>query len=506
MGGACHERLPVPKGVRIIHLWPAGQSPAKGGSIGGLWASRNVPDGPVMIEATETEPIGAVAGVALTMGALTLWPSGPARPAVGGRCQTGPTAVESTPQMPNDERIHQLLHDFLVARLGVAAQPRLHGLARVSTGRSRENWLVDVSWSETASSLPGHPEVPSGGPGYSGPTDGDRGRPGQPVQSGGDRGRAGLSDGAPGLTGEPGGEPGRAGGDGDAAIPADGDGPQQRREALIVRLDPDGGLLETDRATEFAVLAALARSDLPAPTPRWLDATGAELGRPALLMVREPGECEYFVLNGDRPLDQRVRLARRFCDLLAHVHRLDWRALGLGEVLVDPGTHAARHELEQWRAILQRDQLEAHPELELAARWLERHAPVNTATVLVHGDYKPGNVLLVDGEPGALLDWELAHLGDPHEDLGWVTQPLRTREHLIPGAWEQEDLFDYYEELSGWRPDRHAIAWWNVLACYKTAVMQVSGLRSYVEGRADELYQPTAAVLLALLDKVEGRA
>ncbi|MFN0029885.1 MAG: phosphotransferase family protein [Acidimicrobiales bacterium] len=359
--------------------------------------------------------------------------------------------------MPSDERIHQLLHDFLVARLGSAARPRLAGLARVATGRSRENWLVDLSWFEPAAPPRAQPaDVPENPP---------------------DAGSR-----------EPGPE-------------------REHTEPLIVRLDPEGGLLETDRATEFAVLAALARSDLPAPTPRWLDPTGQELGRPALLMVREPGECDYFVVNGERPLEERVRLARRFCELLAHVHRLDWHDLGLGEALSDPGPgRAAGHELEQWQAILRRDQLEAYPELELAAWWLARHAPTNTRTTLVHGDFKPGNVLLVDGEPGALLDWELAHLGDPHEDLGWVTQPLRTREHLIPGAWEREDLFQHYEAVTGWELDRHAIVWWNVLACYKTAVMQVSGLRSYIEGRADELYQPTAAVLLALLDAVEGRS
>ncbi len=340
--------------------------------------------------------------------------------------------------MSSDEQIPQLLQDFLVARLGAAARPRLHGLARVATGRSRENWLVDLSWSETSTSSAAN---------------------------------------------------------------------EERRQPLIVRVDPDGGLLETDRATEFAVLQALDRSDLPAPTPRWLDPTGDELGRPALIMVREPGECDYFVLNGERALDERVGLARRFCELLAHVHRLDWQELGLAEVLTDPGPgNAARHELDQWQAILRRDQLEPYPELELAAHWLARHAPTNVRTTLVHGDYKPGNVLLVDGEPGALLDWELAHLGDPHEDLGWVTQPLRILEHLIPGAWERDQLLDHYEAVAGWRPDRDAIAWWNVLACYKTAVMQVSGLRSYIEGRADELYQPTAAVLLVLLDAVQGRS
>lgn len=122
---------------------------------------------------------------------------------------------------------------------------------------------------------------------------------------------------------------------------------------------------------------------------------------------------------------------------------------------------------------------------------------------IVHRDFKPGNILL-DGndQVTALLDWELAHLGDPNEDLGWVTQPLRAGEHLIPGSWTAEDLFQRYELRTGNPVDRTAVAWWNVLASFKTAAMQVTGLRSFVEGRSDEPYQPSAPVLRNLLDVV----
>jgi len=333
--------------------------------------------------------------------------------------------------------IGERLERFLVRRLGAGARPRVTNLHRVGVGRSRENWLFDAEWQSAGAVV---------------------------------------------------------------------------REPLIVRRDPLGGLLETDRAVEFAILDALGPTAVPAPQVRWLDATGAELGRPSLVMVREPGECDYFVLNGDRPLTGRVVLAERFCRMLATVHEADWQAVGLGDVLDDPGPDAARAALDAWEQILRRDQLEPYPELDLAARLLRARAPRSPRTVLVHGDFKPGNVLLcADGAdsgdaesgevvPGALLDWELAHLGDAHEDLGWVTQPLRTREHLIAGAWDAEDLLACYETVTGRAVDREAVRWWNAMACYKTAVMQVSGLRSYVEGRCDELYQPTAAVLRTLLD------
>ncbi|MFN0089765.1 MAG: phosphotransferase family protein [Acidimicrobiales bacterium] len=273
-------------------------------------------------------------------------------------------------------------------------------------------------------------------------------------------------------------------------------------EALIARRDPPGGLLETDRAVEFAVLRALEGTAIPAPRARWLDPTGEALGRPSLVMRREEGVCDYFVLNGERPLADRVALARRLCDLLVRIHQLDWRAAGLGEVLADPGPDAARVELAAWEAVVRRDQLEAQPELEAIAGWLSRHAPASARTVLVHADFKAGNLLLDGDEIVVLLDWELAHLGDAMEDLGWITQPLRRREHLIPGAWERAELFAHYEAAAGVAVDEAAVHWWNVLACYKTAAMQLSGLGSFVEGRSDELYRPTVTLLRTAFDLI----
>lgn len=278
----------------------------------------------------------------------------------------------------------------------------------------------------------------------------------------------------------------------------------EEREPLIVRRDPAGGLVETQRAQEFALLKALEDSALPTPRVRWLDATGAWLGRPSLIMQRVHGAPEYYVINGERPLEVRLRLAQQLCDLLADVHLLDWRSLGVGEILDDPGPSAARAELDRFVEVLHDDQLEPYPELEFAIDWMRSEAPSSSATVLVHGDYKPGNVLLDGDRITALLDWELAHLGDPLEDLGWVTQPLREREHLIPGVWDRAQLVDRYEKATGFEVDPPALQWWNVFATFRTAVMQVSGLRSYLEGRSEESYRPTAKVLSELVGSVGG--
>lgn len=276
-------------------------------------------------------------------------------------------------------------------------------------------------------------------------------------------------------------------------------------EPLIVRRDPEGGLVDTDRALEFDLLRALEGSDLPTPGVRWLDSTGQWLGRPSLVMRRQSGESDYYVLNGDRPLEERLALARRFCDLLSAVHRVPWAELGLGAILADPGPEAARAELGRFVTVLRNDELRTYAEIEAARAWLEEHAPRASRTVLVHGDFKPGNVLLAGEEITALLDWELAHLGDPLEDLGWVTQPLREREHLIPENWEREQLISAYQATTGFDVDADALHWWQAFATFRTAVMQVSGLRAYVDGRAEKAYRPTARVLSTLIDQVEAR-
>jgi aminoglycoside phosphotransferase (APT) family kinase protein len=277
----------------------------------------------------------------------------------------------------------------------------------------------------------------------------------------------------------------------------------EEREALILRRDPEGGLVETDRATEFAVLRSLERSSLQVPRARWLDAQGTWLGRPSLIMNREVGEAEYRVLNGNRPPAERKALAEQFCDLLGQVHRVDWRQLGLADVFPDPGQRAASVELGRWERILRRDQLEAYPELELAISWLREFAPSSRRTVLVHADFKPGNILLDGRRVTALLDWELAHLGDPAEDLGWVTQPLRAREHLITGEWARRDLLEHYSRVTGFELDDANIDWWATFATFKTAVMQVSGLRSFVEGRSFQPYRPSRKVLGTLLRAID---
>jgi aminoglycoside phosphotransferase (APT) family kinase protein len=272
---------------------------------------------------------------------------------------------------------------------------------------------------------------------------------------------------------------------------------------LLLRRDPTGGVVETSRRTEFDLLSVLAPTGLPVPTVLWMDESGERLGRPAMVVGRHPGRAHRGVLGPADPLAlgaDRARLAVDMCDLLADLHAVDLRATGADSVLVRPAGSAAASELRYWTAELDREELEPHPALRLVGRWLRDHIPAAAGpSVLVHGDFRPGNVLVDNGRIGHLLDWELARIGDRHDDLGWYCTDMYRSEHFIPGVWEQDDFLRRYAERSGRAVDREAVRYWAVMAGFRLAVMGLAGVSSFVDGRSNRPAKPVDAFAARLL-------
>ena len=284
----------------------------------------------------------------------------------------------------------------------------------------------------------------------------------------------------------------------------DASGAQSHR--LMLMRDAAGTLLATDRTREFAVLKALEGTSVQAPKAHWMDPDGRWLGGPSLIMDRMPGTCDYLVLNGDRPLEARLSLARSFTDLMARIHTIDWPARGLGAVLDVPTGAPSRVELAHWEAEYRRVRLEPHPELDYVLAWMRLNAPQAEAIVLVHGDFKPGNALIDGDHISAKLDWETAHLGDPLEDLGWVTNPVRKREHQIAGVWEREQIVAAYRALTGRQVDEAALRWWNVFSCWKLAVIQLTAVNEFVAGRYDRVFQTPSWLYRPMFQMMENVA
>lgn len=275
-------------------------------------------------------------------------------------------------------------------------------------------------------------------------------------------------------------------------------------ERLMLMRDAAGTLLHTDRAREFAVLKVLANTGVPAPKVYWIDEQGRRLGAPSVVMQRMPGACDYMVLNGAGTLEARLALARAFIELMASIHAVDWRAHGLADTLEVPDGAPSLRELAHWEAEYRRAQLEPHPELDYVLSWLKRRAPGAETIVLVHGDFKPGNALVQDGRITAKLDWETAHLGDPLEDLGWVTNPVRKREHQIPGHWERREIVAAYRELTGRSVREADLLWWNVLSCWKLSVIQLTAVAEFVAGRYNRVFQTPSWLFRPMFQMMEA--
>ena len=273
----------------------------------------------------------------------------------------------------------------------------------------------------------------------------------------------------------------------------------------ILRRDPDASLLESDREIEFRVMDAVWGQGVPVPRMHWLETDARWLGRPFFVMERIDG-CETspqkLLLD---PAYARVQpgLARRFVEILASIHALDWRALGLDFLGVPAGPEGcAQMEIEKWEGVVKRDALEPQPVLAGAFRWLRRYLPPPAQRiVLVHADYRAGNFLYdSEGEIRAFLDWEMVHLGDPLEDVAWACiRPWRWAGDERIGGWmERREFYRLYEEASGFRVDEAAVRFWEVLGNVKLAAIFLTGARSFCQGR-------TRSIMMALVGRNIGR-
>jgi aminoglycoside phosphotransferase (APT) family kinase protein len=263
---------------------------------------------------------------------------------------------------------------------------------------------------------------------------------------------------------------------------------------FVIRRDPPASLLVTDRDVEFQVMAAVGRAGVPVPRVLWLETDGQYLERPFFVMERIDG-CEtapHALLADPQYAGARPRLAERFVQVLASLHALDWGSLGLGEALGPPPapSECARREIEKWEQVLERDALGPQPVLRAALRWLRRHLPPPAQRiVLVHGDYRVGNFLYdPQGEVRGVLDWEMAHLGDPLEDLAWAClRPWRwAGDERVGGLLERERFFRLYEELTGLQVEPEAVRFWEVLGNVKLATIFITGARALAEGKSRE--------------------
>lgn len=263
---------------------------------------------------------------------------------------------------------------------------------------------------------------------------------------------------------------------------------QARSRRLILRRDPPASLIDTERRVEFEAYRAFAGSAVPVPQMLWLEEKDDALDHPFFVAEEICGfEASPQVLLSGAYDGILPRVAERKWSILGEIARADPAALGLTQWMDAPALHACwKRELDHWEALIDRDQAEPLPVTRAAIRWLRAHPPpAGQKLSVVHGDYRTGNFLF--DEAGAIhgvLDWEMSHLGDPLEDLGWSLQPIWTfgRPGKAGGLCDPAQAIAIWERASGLKADPAALHWWILFNCVKGQGIWIGSAAAFNRG------------------------
>jgi aminoglycoside phosphotransferase (APT) family kinase protein len=292
---------------------------------------------------------------------------------------------------------------------------------------------------------------------------------------------------------------------------------------LVLRRGPFGNQVKSahDMGREFHVLTKLSAIYPPAPRPRAYCDDPAVIGAPFYLMERRRG----VILRADLPPGLTIdpptarRLGTALIDNLADLHALDYRAAGLGD-LGRPDGYVAR-QLAGWADRYGKSKTDDVAAMDRVGRWLADHLPAESGAALIHNDYKHDNLVLDSRDLTrivAVLDWEMATVGDPLMDLGttlgyWVEadDPPELRQRAmgptgLPGNPTRRELAERYAARTG--RDLTNVVFYYAYGLFKIAVIVQQIYARYVRGhtrdprfaRLNEL----VAVLAAQADRAIG--
>jgi aminoglycoside phosphotransferase (APT) family kinase protein len=275
----------------------------------------------------------------------------------------------------------------------------------------------------------------------------------------------------------------------------------------VLRRPPRGAFLPSahDVSREYRVLSALSSSRVRSPRTILACDDESVIGAPFYLMERVRG----VVIRRDLPdwmeEGDRAALGDELVDALTELHEVDYKAVGL-EGFGKPDGYLDR-QLRRWSGQLELTLPHTRPlpELERVGEWLRDNVPASPPSTIVHGDYKLDNVMYGSQSPvslRAILDWEMATLGDPLADLGWmvsfwiepgeaIAEPLQdfSRVTALPGFRSRGELVRRYVQTTG--RDASALDWYRVLAVYKLAVLLEGSYARHLSGVTDDPFFAT---------------
>ena len=279
------------------------------------------------------------------------------------------------------------------------------------------------------------------------------------------------------------------------------EGEATRTEPFILRIDPPASLVESEREVEYAFYSAFEHTDVPVPRMRWLEQDASHLGAPFFIMDRILG-CDSHPQRILAPDYAGVlpMLGRRMYEILGAIHRFDWRESAIAPVATAPTPDACwSREVDYWEDMINRHEISPQPIARAAIRWLRANPPPPAQRVsVVHGDYRVGNFLYTHEGIHGVVDWEMAHLGDPLEDLAWSFMEVWewARDGKKGGIIDADEAIAIYEDASGIRVDRDALHWWDVFNGLKGQGIWITGTHAYQDGDSKELILATTSYWL----------
>jgi aminoglycoside phosphotransferase (APT) family kinase protein len=258
----------------------------------------------------------------------------------------------------------------------------------------------------------------------------------------------------------------------------------------VLRRDPKGSVSLVPMGEEFALVRAAADAGVPVPEPVAFEPDGGRFGSPGMLMAHVEGtSVAPRVLR--KPEYERARraLPAQLAESLARIHAIDPGSLDgvLPAATADP----AASQIDEWERQL--DEIgEPLPAVELGLRWLRANAPEPAEPRLVHGDFRLGNFIIGERGLGAVIDWELAHLGDPAEDIGWLcirSWRFGNDEMPVAGLGDLDEFAAAYAAAGGEPVDRGRIRYWEAFGNVKWAVICARQASDHLTGvrRSHEL-------------------
>ena len=264
-------------------------------------------------------------------------------------------------------------------------------------------------------------------------------------------------------------------------------GGKRHERRLILRRDPPASLIDTERRIEFAAYRAFHGSAVPVPEMLWLEEQDAALDHPFFIAEELAGfQAAPQLLFAGGYEAVLPRLAERKWTILGEIAKADPAALGLTGVMEAPALDACwRRELDHWEHVFDTDEAEPQPIARAAIRWLRANPPPPAQKLsVVHGDYRTGNFLYDEaGEIHGVLDWEMAHLGDPLEDLAWGFNPVwEFGRGLAGGLVPQDQAIAVWRRASGLIVDAAALHWWILFNCVKGQGIWVGSARAFLDG------------------------